>query len=433
MDVYETSDTVLFVMEQCHGGELFDYITARRRLSESEAALVLRPMLEAIAYLHEHNVAHRVCESTAQRRSIVLVGGWIIARGSARLHCCVSTAMVPNASSGTYGMHLTVAVRPCPSQDLKPENCLLKSVDDVSSVQLIDFGLARKLASQHTIMKSRVGTPYYIAPEVLHKDYTLACDMWSVGVIAYILLCGYPPFWGNRDQDIFKKIQRGAYSFDGMEWLSVSAVSKHFISQLLAPPHKRLTAEQALQHPWIVYEGHPPTPASQASLVRGLRRFGSFCRLKRVLLQWIARECVPPRNFQLAKTMFRAFDVNGDQQVSPTDLSKAAAMSGMRISVNEAGRIISACLPQVPNQLSVTEFVAATMRKPQYATEDVVLRLFGVLQSGVDGVVPWHQLASYFPSAEDAEIATEEVDFDVRTGLTLRNCMRVLAGDESAW
>lgn len=352
---------------------------------------------------------------------------------------CTTPAVCPRhgtePGSSTYGTRLTVVVHTCPlpPQDLKPENCLLKSVDDVSSVQLIDFGLARKLPSQHTAMKSRVGTPYYIAPEVLHKDYTLACDMWSVGVIAYILLCGYPPFWGNRDQDIFKKIQRGAYSFDGMEWLSVSPVSKHFISQLLAPPHKRLTAEQALQHPWIVYEGHPPTPASQASLVRGLRRFGSFCRLKRVLLQWIARECVPPRNFQLAKAMFRAFDVNGDQQVSPSDLSKAAAMSGMRISVNEAGRIISACLPQEPNQLSVAEFVAATMRKPQYATEDVVLHMFSRLQSGVDGVVRWDQLATYFPSAEDAQIALEEVDFDVRVGLTLRNCMRVLAGDESSW
>ena len=100
-------------------------------------------------------------------------------------------------------------------------------------------------------MNTRAGTPYYISPEVLMGNYDVSCDLWSAGCILYILLCGYPPFYGDDNQEILAMVQKGQFDFDGEEWESVSSDAKDLIKKLITKPEKRLTANEALQHRWI--------------------------------------------------------------------------------------------------------------------------------------------------------------------------------------
>lgn len=137
-------------------------------------------------------------------------------------------------------------------RDLKPENFLYSNNSEDSDLKIIDFGLSKILAGgKLQRMKSRAGTPYYISPEVLTGNYDVSCDMWSAGCILYILLCGYPPFYGDDNQEILEMVRKGAFDFDGEEWDNVSSEAKDLIKKLITRPERRLTAQEALQHKWI--------------------------------------------------------------------------------------------------------------------------------------------------------------------------------------
>lgn len=204
-DVYEDAEYLHLVTNLCKGGELFDKILEKSSsnngvpcFSEDEAARVIHQILTAVSYMHKRGVAHR---------------------------------------------------------DIKPENILFDTKDEDSPIKIIDFGLARKHYGSlgEPPMKTVVGTPYYIAPEVLRRKYDSSCDLWSVGVIAYILLCGYPPFNGKNNNETHASVLRGRYSFPSREWKGTSQGARDFIRRLLQKdPSKRVTVEQALNHPWIV-------------------------------------------------------------------------------------------------------------------------------------------------------------------------------------
>eukprot|EP00585_Thalassiosira_rotula_P001980 CAMPEP_0196141856 /NCGR_PEP_ID=MMETSP0910-20130528/10678_1 /TAXON_ID=49265 /ORGANISM="Thalassiosira rotula, Strain GSO102" /LENGTH=428 /DNA_ID=CAMNT_0041403085 /DNA_START=35 /DNA_END=1321 /DNA_ORIENTATION=- len=204
IDVYEDFEYVHLVTDMCDGGELFDKIVERSAngddsacFGEDEAARIVYQILTALSYMHERNIAHR---------------------------------------------------------DIKPENILFETANDFDSpVKIIDFGLSRKhREDREAAMSTLVGTPYYIAPEVLRKRYGKSCDLWSVGVIAYILLCGYPPFNGADNEQTHRCVLKGRYYFHEEDWENISGDAMDFIHELLQmDPRHRMTAEEALAHPWI--------------------------------------------------------------------------------------------------------------------------------------------------------------------------------------
>ncbi|XP_032445488.1 calcium/calmodulin-dependent protein kinase type 1D [Xiphophorus hellerii] len=194
-DIYESPDHLYLIMQLVSGGELFDRIVEKGFYTEKDASTLIRQVLDAVNYLHKMGIVHR---------------------------------------------------------DLKPENLLYFNPQDESKIMISDFGLS-KMEGSGDVMSTACGTPGYVAPEVLaQKPYSKAVDCWSIGVIAYILLCGYPPFYDENDSKLFEQILKADYEFDAPYWDDISDSAKDFISCLMEKdPTKRFTCEQALRHPWI--------------------------------------------------------------------------------------------------------------------------------------------------------------------------------------
>ncbi|KAI5093638.1 calcium/calmodulin-dependent protein kinase type 1-like isoform X2 [Silurus meridionalis] len=194
-DIYENKSHLYLVMQLVSGGELFDRIVEKGFYTEKDASKLIQQILDAVKYLHDMGIVHR---------------------------------------------------------DLKPENLLYYSMDEDSMIMISDFGLS-KIEGSGSVMSTACGTPGYVAPEVLaQKPYSKAVDCWSIGVIAYILLCGYPPFYDENDAKLFEQILKADYEFDSPYWDDISDSAKDFIVHLMErDPIRRYTCEQALQHPWI--------------------------------------------------------------------------------------------------------------------------------------------------------------------------------------
>lgn len=201
--VYEDDVAYHIVTELCHGSELFDKIVEKASSGkgcflERDAGIIISNLLCAVSYLHKLDIVHR---------------------------------------------------------DIKPENILFaEENNDMSSIKLIDFGLSVRHTEGQPKLNNCVGTAYYMAPEILNGSYDRSCDLWSVGVIAFVMLCGRPPFNGNDDDKVFARILKGKFSMDTPHWHGISDVAKDFVRNLLQmDPTKRMTADEALEHPWIVH------------------------------------------------------------------------------------------------------------------------------------------------------------------------------------
>ena len=277
------------VLELCTGGELFDRIIEREKYTERDARDAMENICSALAYLHAHNITHR---------------------------------------------------------DIKPENLLLAAAADDAPIKLADFGFARQGFDQ---MKTACGTPGYVAPEVIkNKGYAGgSCDMWSAGVILYILLCGYPPFGDDDLPSLLRQIQSGRYHFHKPHWDSVSAGAKDVVRKLLVvDPPKRMTAAQALQHPWIVAGRRAPeTPLPGA--VTQLRQYTKLRRLRKVTRTIMATN----RMEKLVSVRRTSDDALPRDSPPAAAASTAAGVKQVRFGAAPSGGMCSAlgrCLQCVP-------------------------------------------------------------------------------------
>jgi calcium-dependent protein kinase len=221
-------------------------------------------------------------------------------------------------------------------RDLKPENYLLLKdcAVEKNHLKLIDFGMSRKF-NPGKPMSTRVVTPYYVAPEVLAGKYDEKCDIWSLGVIFYILFCGSPPFFsqyeGKRgDEDIFKKIRKAKYTFEDQEWKHVSSHAKKFVSDLLVlDAKKRPSSFEALEHPWVVE--HMPKMKQVAlsnDAMGSLSSFRKQGKVQKAALAMVAK-FVPTDKVDDLSDMFTTMDINGDGMLSMDELRAGLLKSGL--------------------------------------------------------------------------------------------------------
>uniref|UniRef100_A0A8C2L8T0 calcium/calmodulin-dependent protein kinase n=1 Tax=Cyprinus carpio TaxID=7962 RepID=A0A8C2L8T0_CYPCA len=217
------------VFDLVTGGELFEDIVAREFYSEADASHCINQILESVSHIHQHDIVHR---------------------------------------------------------DLKPENLLLASKMKGAAVKLADFGLAIEVQGDQQAWFGFAGTPGYLSPEVLRKDpYGKPVDIWACGVILYILLVGYPPFWDEDQHKLYQQIKAGAYDFPSPEWDTVTAEAKNLINQMLTiNPAKRITADQALKHPWVCQRSTVASMIHRQETVECLRKFNARRKLKGAIL-----------------------------------------------------------------------------------------------------------------------------------------------------
>uniref|UniRef100_A0A8K9Y1R8 calcium/calmodulin-dependent protein kinase n=1 Tax=Oncorhynchus mykiss TaxID=8022 RepID=A0A8K9Y1R8_ONCMY len=211
------------------GGELFEDIVAREYYSEADASHCIQQILEAVLHCHQMGVVHR---------------------------------------------------------DLKPENLLLASKSKGAAVKLADFGLAIEVEGEQQAWFGFAGTPGYLSPEVLRKDpYGKAVDLWACGVILYILLVGYPPFWDEDQHRLYQQIKAGAYDFPSPEWDTVTPEAKDLINKMLTiNPAKRITASEVLKHPWISHRSTVASCMHRQETVECLKKFNARRKLKGAIL-----------------------------------------------------------------------------------------------------------------------------------------------------
>lgn len=253
METYIDYRYVHIVMEHCTGGELFDRVLTLHKFRENEAAALMRKMLSAIKHLHEHGVCHR---------------------------------------------------------DLKPENFMFADKSDEAEIKLIDFGLSKKFSSEDAVknMKTVVGTPFYVAPEVLEGAYDFSCDIWSLGVILYVLLCGYPPFDGESNKEIFTSIREAEVEFDIVDWCSVSKEAKDCVKQMLKKnPKERITIDEIFKHSWYKKWDDHTEVAMDGNALQRLKNFRAPHRLQVETLTWLVSNTENDEIKKLRET-FRAID-----------------------------------------------------------------------------------------------------------------------------
>lgn len=328
-EVWEDNRYIYLVQECCNGGELFNYIIKKKRLTEKEAAGIFHQLITAVNYLHKNGIVHR---------------------------------------------------------DLKPENLLFADLDyNTSPLKLCDFGLSKLCINTSKKMISKIGTPFYIAPEILaNTGYGESCDIWSCGVILYIILSGYPPFFGNTESRIFDKIRTGNFDFKRAEWNNVSESAKDLIrNMLIVDSESRFTIEQVLSHPWIsTYETLPDTPLDIN--LESLMEYTNGTKLRKVVLLCVASQC-SDQDISRLREAFIKIDTNGDGTLSLAELQQGVSMipnvnlqiEGLmdEMDIDKSGRI------------DYSEFLACTIDKNIYMQEERLYAAFKIFDTDNSGTI----------------------------------------------
>ncbi|XP_042176713.1 calcium/calmodulin-dependent protein kinase type II subunit gamma isoform X10 [Oncorhynchus tshawytscha] len=311
------------------GGELFEDIVAREYYSEADASHCIQQILEAVLHCHQMGVVHR---------------------------------------------------------DLKPENLLLASKCKNAAVKLADFGLAIEVQGDQQAWFGFAGTPGYLSPEVLRKEaYGKPVDIWACGVILYILLVGYPPFWDEDQHKLYQQIKAGAYDFPSPEWDTVTPEAKNLINQMLTiNPAKRITAQEALKHPWVCQRSTVASMMHRQETVECLKKFNARRKLKGAVLTAM----LVSRNFSAAKSLLN----------KKADVKERRSSSAVRH------------MPQTP-QTNSTKNSIVTSPKGNVPTP-VLEPQTTVIHNPVDGT---KESSDSSNTVEDEDVKGKSIDSSVKT------------------
>ncbi|KAJ6675169.1 SERINE/THREONINE-PROTEIN KINASE [Salix viminalis] len=344
-DACEDANNVYIVMELCEGGELLDRILARGgRYTEEDAKAIIVQILCVVAFCHLQGVVHR---------------------------------------------------------DLKPENFLFTSSSEDTDMKLIDFGLSDFIRPDERL-NDIVGSAYYVAPEVLHRSYSLEADIWSIGVITYILLCGSRPFWARTESGIFRAVLRSDPNFEDLPWPSVTPEAKDFVKRLLNKDYrKRMTAVQALTHPWLRDDSRPIN--LDILIYKLVKAYLHATPFKHAALKALSKALTEDELVYL-RAQFSLLEPNGDGSVSLDNFRMALernATDAMRES--RAPEILNAMESLAYRKMYFEEFCAAAISTYQ-----------------LEALEGWEQIAStafeHFEQEGNRVISVEELARELNVG-----------------
>lgn len=363
-EVYQDKKCVFLVLEYLDGGELFDYITDRDHLSEADAALFFKQMMSAIIYCHKNRICHR---------------------------------------------------------DLKPDNFMLANKES-KCIKLIDFGLSRSFYKFHgegkgelIRMETKVGTSLYMAPEVLMKNYSSACDTWSLGVILFIMLCGCPPFDGEDDNEIYQSILNFDYDFSDEAWNGVSDEAKELITQILVDEKKRITPKEALNHNWVKSNTESTGGKKIAQeFIDRMNNFKNSSNLKKAILTFLATKA-NDNDIKEEIELFTQFDKNKDGYITKNELKKGLKGLG-NSSEEEIEEIMQSIDTDNNGAINYNEFLAATLNSKVSSDIDRITKAFEFFDLDGDGLISETELKNALAGKE-----FEKIDIKIFTD-ALKEC-----------
>ncbi|XP_020086583.1 calcium-dependent protein kinase 17-like [Ananas comosus] len=348
---YEDAVAVHLVMELCAGGELFDRIIQRGHYSEKAAAELARVIVGVVEACHSLGVMHR---------------------------------------------------------DLKPENFLFVNQKEDSSLKTIDFGLSI-FFKPGDIFTDVVGSPYYVAPEVLLKHYGPEADVWSAGVIIYILLSGVPPFWDETEQGIFEQVLKGELDFSSEPWPSISESAKDLVRKMLVrDPRKRLTAHEALCHPWVRVDGVAPDKPLDSAVLTRLKQFSAMNKLKKMALRVIA-ESMSEEEIAGLKEMFKMIDADNSGQITFEELKVGLEKVGANLKESEIAALMEAADIDNSGTIDYGEFIAATLHLNKVEREDNLFAAFSYFDKDGSGYITQDELQKACEEFGIEDVRLEEI------------------------
>jgi calcium-dependent protein kinase len=354
-EFFEDEKRYYLVTEICKGGELFDEILQRGKFSERDGAVLMKQVLSCINYCHQNNIVHR---------------------------------------------------------DLKPENILLEQNKEFDAIKIIDFGTPL-VYDPNKNLDEKLGTPYYIAPEVLNKNYNSKCDIWSCGVISYILLSGMPPFNGQSDQEIMKKVRAGSFSFDDKVWNNISDNCKDFITKLLTyKQEERPTAAEALQHPWIVELSTTVVDEKSAQdALSNLKSFKVDSSMKQATFAFIASQLLSKQERDGLAKVFKAFDKNGDGKLSYEEVKDGYLDHyGKVMSDEEVHAMFDSVDTDKSGFIDYSEFVVAAMAESQLTSNDKLQAAFKMFDKDGSGIISGDEIREVLSFGGTSQMSKEQID-----------------------
>ena len=354
-EIYESQRSLYIVMEECKGGEVFDriidHIQSKNMYSEKDAAEMLLQVMSAVEYCHNNGICHR---------------------------------------------------------DLKPENLLyLRAGSEKNNpIRVIDFGLSQVISPEKKL-KTRVGTAYYVSPEILKGDYTEKCDVWSAGVILYIFLSGDPPFNGPNDSAIYSKIAQMKFTFPEKKWSSISKEAKDLITHMIAPEPQRYTAKQVIEHPWFKNASSVPISATNfntAFFIDYIR--GS--QLKKMSLLYIASR-LDENEIENLKKAFEAFDNCKDGQITFDELRKGLLqLKTHKLNENDIIQLFKSIDVDQNGKIDYTEFLAATIQRVNYLKNERLYEAFCMFDKDKSGNITKDELLRALKAEKSQEKEIEK-------------------------
>ncbi|XBJ20984.1 hypothetical protein VPH35_011709 [Triticum aestivum] len=356
---YEDRHSVNLVMELCEGGELFDRIIARGHYSERAAATLCREVVSVVHSCHSMGVMHR---------------------------------------------------------DLKPENFLFLNKREDSPLKATDFGLSVFFKPGEQF-RDLVGSAYYVAPEVLKRRYGAEADIWSAGVILYILLSGVPPFWAENEEGIFDAVLKGHIDFSSDPWPSISNGAKDLVKRMLRQdPKERLTAAEILNHPWIREDGEAPDKPLDITVISRMKQFRAMNKLKKVALKIVA-ESLSEEEIVGLREMFKSLDTDNSGTITLDELRAGLPKLGTKITESEIRQLMEAADVDGNGTIDYVEFISATMHMNRLEKEDHIFKAFEYFDKDHSGYITVDELEEALKKYDMGDEATikdiiAEVDTD---------------------
>eukprot|EP00928_Gymnodinium_smaydae_P011864 TRINITY_DN1433_c1_g1_i1.p1 TRINITY_DN1433_c1_g1~~TRINITY_DN1433_c1_g1_i1.p1 ORF type:complete len:512 (-),score=87.25 TRINITY_DN1433_c1_g1_i1:158-1660(-) len=346
-EVFQDKLKYYLILELCTGGELFDKVVAAGGyFGESTCAIYMRQLLAAVNYLHKHKVAHR---------------------------------------------------------DIKPENLLLHSKDDDSPLKLVDFGCSRTFTNGE-MMTTFVGTPLYVAPQVLRREYDEKCDIWSCGVIMFVLLSGSAPFLGASEEDLLKAIQIGKYDVDDDDWDEVSESAKELISRMLTlDAQKRHKADSLLDHGWLSSDSGKKANPLPDGLIPRLRTFMALSQFKKIALS-LAAQLASDDDIKELRNTFLSFDKNKDGTLTHAEIKEGLEVHGVSLPADIVD-ILNKIDTDGSGSVGYTEFIASTLSRKEYLREEVLWNVFRTFDLDGDGKITREEFEQVVHLSDREDIA----------------------------